>query len=58
MPARPLSPAQNLDLRQIVYEKIKEAIIEGVFPKWISRSSSWCRERRFAKRSGNSPKRG
>jgi DNA-binding GntR family transcriptional regulator len=32
MPARPLSPAQNLDLRQIVYEKIKEAIIEGVIP--------------------------
>jgi len=32
MPARPLSPAQNLDLRQIVYEKIKEAIIEGIIP--------------------------
>lgn len=28
----PLSPARNTDLRQIVYEKIKEAIVEGVIP--------------------------
>ncbi|MDO9508704.1 MAG: GntR family transcriptional regulator [Thermovirgaceae bacterium] len=26
----PLSPARNIDLRQIVYEKIKEAIVEGL----------------------------
>jgi len=26
----PLSPAKNPDLRQIVYEKLKEAIVEGV----------------------------
>lgn len=26
----PLSPARNVDLRQIVYEKIKEAIVEGL----------------------------
>lgn len=26
----PLFPAKNLDLRQIVYEKIKEAIVEGI----------------------------
>lgn len=26
----PLSPARNTDLRQIVYEKIKEAIVDGV----------------------------
>ena len=26
----PLSPARNIDLRQIVYEKIKEAIVEGI----------------------------
>jgi DNA-binding GntR family transcriptional regulator len=26
----PLSPARNVDLRQIVYEKIKEAIVEGI----------------------------
>jgi len=30
MPTDPLSPARNIDLRQIVYEKIKEAIVEGV----------------------------
>jgi DNA-binding GntR family transcriptional regulator len=28
----PLSPARNVDLRQIVYEKIKEAIVEGHIP--------------------------
>lgn len=28
----PLSPARNTDLRQIVYEKIKEAIVDGVIP--------------------------
>ncbi len=27
-----LSPARNTDLRQIVYEKIKEAIVNGVIP--------------------------
>ncbi len=26
----PLSPARNVDLRQVVYEKIKEAIVEGL----------------------------
>jgi DNA-binding GntR family transcriptional regulator len=26
----PLSPTRNIDLRQIVYEKIKEAIVEGL----------------------------
>jgi len=28
----PLSPARNVDLRQIVYEKIKEAIVDGIIP--------------------------
>ncbi|QTX33426.1 GntR family transcriptional regulator [Aminithiophilus ramosus] len=28
----PLSPARNTDLRQIVYEKIKEAIVNGIIP--------------------------
>ncbi|MBL3593525.1 MAG: GntR family transcriptional regulator [Synergistaceae bacterium] len=28
----PLSPTRNTDLRQIVYEKIKEAIVHGVIP--------------------------
>jgi len=30
MPDNPLSPTQNIDLRQIVYEKIKEAILDGI----------------------------
>lgn len=30
MKNNPLSPAKNPDLRQIVYEKLKEAIVEGI----------------------------
>jgi len=30
MPDNPLSPTQNIDLRQIVYEKIREAILDGI----------------------------
>lgn len=30
MPDSPLSPTQSIDLRQIVYEKIKEAILDGI----------------------------
>jgi len=30
MKNNPLSPARNPDLRQIVYEKLKEAIVEGI----------------------------
>ncbi|HAA47818.1 MAG TPA: GntR family transcriptional regulator [Synergistaceae bacterium] len=30
MAKNPLSPTRNVDLRQIVYEKIKEAVVEGI----------------------------